>query len=155
MELTERKKKILRAIVDNYIQTAEPVGSKVLSAMPGMTEQYEDGLNEMLARAESAEDPSRAMASFEENGTLYVVLRKKKAAPAAVALPEDEEEPVDPDEEDGGEDEEDDEEITYAADVGPEIVGSAEEVLDAGFVIDEDSPEDIMNVFGDADTDDE
>ncbi|MBQ9968616.1 MAG: heat-inducible transcription repressor HrcA [Oscillospiraceae bacterium] len=36
MELTERKKKILRAIVDNYIQTAEPVGSKVLSAMPGM-----------------------------------------------------------------------------------------------------------------------
>ena len=36
MELTERKKKILRAIVDNYIQTAEPVGSKVLSSMPGM-----------------------------------------------------------------------------------------------------------------------
>lgn len=36
MELTERQKKILRAIVDNYIQTAEPVGSKVLAAMPGM-----------------------------------------------------------------------------------------------------------------------
>ena len=36
MELTDRKKKILRAIVDNYIKTAEPVGSKVLSAMPGM-----------------------------------------------------------------------------------------------------------------------
>ena len=36
MELTERKKKILRAIVDNYIQTAEPVGSKILSAMPGI-----------------------------------------------------------------------------------------------------------------------
>ena len=36
MELTERKKKILRAIVDNYIQTAEPVGSKVLAAMPGI-----------------------------------------------------------------------------------------------------------------------
>ena len=36
MELTQRKKKILRAIVDNYIQTAEPVGSKVLSSMPGM-----------------------------------------------------------------------------------------------------------------------
>lgn len=30
MELTDRKKKILRAIVDNYIKTAEPVGSKVL-----------------------------------------------------------------------------------------------------------------------------
>ena len=36
MELTERKKKILRAIVDNYIQTAEPVGSKILASMPGM-----------------------------------------------------------------------------------------------------------------------
>ena len=36
MELTERKKKILRAIVDNYIQTAEPVGSKILAAVPGM-----------------------------------------------------------------------------------------------------------------------
>ena len=28
MELSERKKKILRAIVDNYVRTAEPVGSK-------------------------------------------------------------------------------------------------------------------------------
>ncbi len=36
MELSERKKKILRAIVDNYIQTAEPVGSKALAAMPGL-----------------------------------------------------------------------------------------------------------------------
>ena len=36
MELTERQKKILRAIVDNYIQTAEPVGSKALASMPGM-----------------------------------------------------------------------------------------------------------------------
>lgn len=30
MELTERKKKILRALVEQYIQTAEPVGSKAL-----------------------------------------------------------------------------------------------------------------------------
>jgi len=30
MELTERKKKILRAVVESYIQTAEPVGSKSL-----------------------------------------------------------------------------------------------------------------------------
>ena len=34
MELTERKKKILRAIIENYIQTAEPVGSKVIAATP-------------------------------------------------------------------------------------------------------------------------
>ncbi len=52
-------------------------------------------------------------------------------------------------------DEEDDEEITYTADVGPALVGTAEEVLDAGFVIDEDSPEDIMDVFGDADAEEE
>ena len=30
MELTERKKKILRAVVESYIQSAEPVGSKAL-----------------------------------------------------------------------------------------------------------------------------
>ena len=50
--------------------------------------------------------------------------------------------------------EEDDEEITYAADMGPALVGDTNEVLDAGFVIDEDSPEDIMNV-GYTDTDEE
>lgn len=36
MEMTERKKKILRAIVDLYIQTAEPVGSKAVAALPGL-----------------------------------------------------------------------------------------------------------------------
>ncbi len=36
MELSERKKKILRAIVDSYIQTAEPVGSKTIASLPDM-----------------------------------------------------------------------------------------------------------------------
>ncbi len=36
MELTERKKQILRAIVDSYIRTAEPVSSKTISQLPGM-----------------------------------------------------------------------------------------------------------------------
>lgn len=36
MELTERKKQILRAIVDSYIRTAEPVGSRTISQLPGM-----------------------------------------------------------------------------------------------------------------------
>ena len=36
MELTELKKQILRAIVDSYIRTAEPVGSKTISQLPGM-----------------------------------------------------------------------------------------------------------------------
>ena len=48
-------------------------------------------------------------------------------------------------------DEEDDDELMYA---GPntELVVDADEVLDAGFVIDEDSPEDIMDVFGGMDS---
>ncbi len=36
MELSERKRKILRAIVDSYVRTAEPVGSKTIAAMPDM-----------------------------------------------------------------------------------------------------------------------
>lgn len=36
MDLSDRKKKILRAIIDHYIQTAEPVGSKTISSMPGL-----------------------------------------------------------------------------------------------------------------------
>ena len=36
MELTERKKKVLRSIVDLYIRTAEPVGSKVIAELPDM-----------------------------------------------------------------------------------------------------------------------
>ena len=31
MELSERKKQILKAIVDDYVQTAEPVGSKAVA----------------------------------------------------------------------------------------------------------------------------
>ena len=36
MDLSERKKKILRAIIENYVQTAEPVGSKSISSTPGL-----------------------------------------------------------------------------------------------------------------------
>lgn len=36
MEMSERKQKILKAIVDLYIRTAEPVGSKTIAAMPDM-----------------------------------------------------------------------------------------------------------------------
>ena len=36
MELSERKKQILRAVVENYIQTAEPVGSKAIVAAAGL-----------------------------------------------------------------------------------------------------------------------
>ncbi len=36
LELSDRKKQILRAVVENYIETAEPVGSKVISQSPGL-----------------------------------------------------------------------------------------------------------------------
>lgn len=36
MELTDRKKKVLRSVVDLYIRTAEPVGSKAITELPDM-----------------------------------------------------------------------------------------------------------------------
>ena len=36
MALSERKKKILAAVVDAYIQTAEPVGSKAIAQSAGL-----------------------------------------------------------------------------------------------------------------------
>ena len=48
--------------------------------------------------------------------------------------------------------EEDEDEITYAGELSQTVMGSAREVLDAGFVVDEDSPEGIMDdVFSQAD----
>ncbi len=47
MELTDRKKKVLRAIVDLYIRTAEPVGSKVIAALPDMKYSSATIRNEM------------------------------------------------------------------------------------------------------------
>ena len=32
MKLSDRKKQILKAVVDDYIQTAEPIGSKAIAA---------------------------------------------------------------------------------------------------------------------------
>ena len=52
-------------------------------------------------------------------------------------------------------DEDEDDEIIYTEHESELVVGSADEVLDAGFVIDEDSPEDIMDVFGGVDAEDE
>ena len=34
--LSERKKRILRAVIENYIATAEPVGSKAVAALAGL-----------------------------------------------------------------------------------------------------------------------
>ena len=47
MELTERKKKVLRCIVELYIRTAEPVGSKAIAEMPDMNYSSATIRNEM------------------------------------------------------------------------------------------------------------
>ncbi len=47
MELTDRQKKILRAVVDSYVATAEPVGSKAIAAMPDINFSSATIRNEM------------------------------------------------------------------------------------------------------------
>ena len=47
MELTDRKKKVLRSIVDLYIRTAEPVGSKAIAQLPDMNFSSATIRNEM------------------------------------------------------------------------------------------------------------
>lgn len=47
MELSERKKQILKAIIGDYILTAEPVGSKVLSGRPELNYSSATIRNEM------------------------------------------------------------------------------------------------------------
>ena len=47
MELTERKKKVLRSVVDLYIRTAEPVGSKAITQLPDMQYSSATIRNEM------------------------------------------------------------------------------------------------------------
>ena len=47
MELTERKKKVLRSVVDLYISTAEPVGSKAIAELPDIQYSSATIRNEM------------------------------------------------------------------------------------------------------------
>ena len=47
MEMTDRKKRVLRSIVDLYIRTAEPVGSKAISELPDMNYSSATIRNEM------------------------------------------------------------------------------------------------------------
>jgi heat-inducible transcriptional repressor len=47
MDLSERQKKILRAVVDSYVATAEPVGSKTIAAQPDMNYSSATIRNEM------------------------------------------------------------------------------------------------------------
>ena len=51
-------------------------------------------------------------------------------------------------------DEEEDDELMYSGGPNTDLVVDADDVLDNGFVIDEGSPDDIMDVFGSSDDDD-
>lgn len=52
LELTPRQKKILRAVVENYIETAEPVGSKAIMETAGLDVSSATIRNEMAALEE-------------------------------------------------------------------------------------------------------
>ena len=47
MEMTDRQKKVLRSVVDLYIRTAEPVGSKAITELPDMNYSSATIRNEM------------------------------------------------------------------------------------------------------------
>ncbi len=47
MELGERKKRILRTVIDQYVKTAEPVGSKAIATMIGLSVSSATIRNEM------------------------------------------------------------------------------------------------------------
>ena len=53
MEMSERKQKILKAIVDLYIRTAEPVGSKTIAAMPDMDVLYITHVHKVVEDADT------------------------------------------------------------------------------------------------------
>ena len=64
MELTDRKKKVLRAIVELYIRTAEPVGSKTIAQLPDM--DFSD-LQECLVR-NGDDELARALNMYRLSG---------------------------------------------------------------------------------------
>ncbi len=53
MELSDRQKKVLRTVVDLYIRTAEPVGSKAIAAMPDLDYSSATIRNELAALTEA------------------------------------------------------------------------------------------------------
>lgn len=81
MELTERKKKILRAIVDEYIRTAEPVGSKTIAQMPGMDFSSATIRNEMaeLTNLGLLEQPHTSRRARTERGGIPVLCGRADA----------------------------------------------------------------------------
>ena len=63
MELTDRKKQILKVVVEDYVRTAEPVGSKAIAAEMG-------GVSSATIRCSSAAQQRADLAALEQLGYL-------------------------------------------------------------------------------------
>ena len=90
MELSERKKQILRAVVENYIQTAEPVGSKAIVVSAGLKVSSATIRNELADLVEMGylEQPhtSAGRVPSAKGYRLYVnELMERRALPEAEA----------------------------------------------------------------------
>ena len=70
MDLTERKKRILRAIIESYIQSAEPVGSKAIAASIDMEVSSATIRNEMAACWKSPTPPPGASLRPRATGSM-------------------------------------------------------------------------------------
>jgi len=83
-DLRKERKMRIREYMPRGVAYREE-NSNHLRALPGMEGEFEEGLSDTRARAESADEPEKAMPCFEENGTLYVVLRRRREAGAPEA----------------------------------------------------------------------
>ena len=59
MDLTDRKKRILKAVVEDYIRTAEPVGSKAIAQEMGGSVSSATIRNEPLPKRRRSTSPFR------------------------------------------------------------------------------------------------
>ena len=85
MELTDRKKRILRAMVETYIDTAEPVGSKAVAEQAGLDVSAATIRNEMADLTELGllEQPHTSAGRVPSAAGLpFVCQRVDGAAPA-------------------------------------------------------------------------
>ena len=84
MALSDRKKRILRAIVETYIATAEPVGSKAVAELAGLDVSTATIRNEMAVLRCQAAALGRGV--FHQNGNFhsappYALVRSRTQRP--------------------------------------------------------------------------
>ena len=98
MELTERKKQILKIVVDGYVATAEPVGSKAIAEkMPGkissatirneLADLVEMGYLEQPHTSAGRVPPPRATGSTSTSSWSAVRCRRRRLRASAAPSP--------------------------------------------------------------------